>query len=263
MSIDMAATPCPKCGYQRRSEEAAPTGECPQCGIIYEKYRERLAKIEASTRIEGVDAGLQSTASLRERLRSALWFEPESIDPLVFYGGCIAWAGTVLWGLWFIFQPWNSRAVGSSFLHRCNLPFHEFGHILFAPFGRWMMFLGGSLFQCLLPLMLCGYFLLRQRQPFSASICLWWCAQNFIDVAPYIGDATNMVLPLTGEWSDDIVNMRAERHDWHNILAPLGWLPYDHRIAGLSKTIGALLMLLSWSWGGRLLYRQSHRVGKL
>ncbi len=262
-SSDAVGEPCPKCGYQRRAADAAPAGECPSCGIIYEKFRQRQARFAASTRIEGVDADLQPALTLGQRLWAEVWELPESVDPVVFYGSVAAWAGTLIWGLWFILQPWNSLAIGASFLHRVNLPFHEFGHILFSPFGDWMRFLGGSLFQCLLPLLLAGYFLFHQRQPFSASVCLWWCGQNFIDLAPYIGDATSMALPLTGEWSDDIVNIRAFRHDWHNILEPLGWLHYDHRFALLSKAIGVLLMMLAWSWGGMLLRRQWGRVPSL
>lgn len=30
---------CPKCGYIRKEQERAPAYECPQCGIIYGKYR--------------------------------------------------------------------------------------------------------------------------------------------------------------------------------------------------------------------------------
>lgn len=251
---------CPKCGYQRRASDSAPVGECPSCGIIYEKFRERQARFAASTRIEGVSPNFESEPTPAQRFSTALWELPEAVDPLVFYGSVATWVGTLIWGMWFILLPWNSLEVANSFLHRVNLPFHEFGHILFGAFGHWMMFLGGSLFQCLLPLILAGYFLFRQRQPFSASVCLWWCAQNFIDLAPYIGDATNMALPLTGEWSDDVVDIRAFRHDWHNILEPLGWLRYDHRIALLSKTFGSLLMVLAWSWGAMLLHRQWGRV---
>ncbi|MFP5305132.1 MAG: zinc ribbon domain-containing protein, partial [Gammaproteobacteria bacterium] len=144
-------------------------------------------------------------------------------------------------------------AVWQSFLHNVDLPFHEFGHVLFRPFGEWMMYLGGSLFQCLLPLLLAGYFVFRQGQPFSAAVCLWWCGQNFIDVAPYIGDARALALPLIGEFSEEAVDLRAFRHDWHNVLGALGWLNYDQRLAALAKGSGVLLMLLSWVWGGLLL----------
>lgn len=32
-------TICPKCNYQRKTEDVSPDYECPRCGIIYSKYR--------------------------------------------------------------------------------------------------------------------------------------------------------------------------------------------------------------------------------
>ncbi|MDR3419241.1 MAG: hypothetical protein P4L83_23940 [Nevskia sp.] len=230
--------------------------------MIYEKYRQHQERFAAKTRfVTGAVDGLAGAEMPPPaRLLSALWEMPLRADPVVVYGSLATLAISVVWGLWFILQPWNSLAIGQSFLHRANLPFHEFGHVLFRPFGQWFMFLGGSLFQCLLPLLLAGYFVFRQRQPFSASVCLWWCGQNFIDLAPYIGDARLMALPLTGEWSDEIAAVREFRHDWHNILAPLGWLPYDHALARLSKTVGTVLMVLAWAWGGLLVAKQWRRL---
>jgi hypothetical protein len=109
--------------------------------------------------------------------------------------------------------------------------------------------------------MLAGVFLLREAQPFGASVCLWWCGQNLIDVAPYIGDATDMDLPLTGEWSPGVEELRPLRHDWHNILEPLGLLHWDHRLAALAHWAGALLILLAWLWGAALLWRAYRHQG--
>ncbi|MBL6750265.1 MAG: hypothetical protein ISP90_07065 [Nevskia sp.] len=254
--------PCPKCGYLRQPQDAGSAGECPRCGVIYAKYLEHLARAQASTRIvaAGETAAGGDGGSFFETQFAKLGEVPERVDPVVFYGSCAAYALFALWGLWFIVQPFNSLALGESFLHRADLPFHEFGHVLFRPFGDWLMFLGGSLFQCLLPLIVGGYFLFWQRQPFSASICLWWAGQNFIDVAPYIADAQRMALPLTGEWSDDVAAARQWRHDWHNILQPLGLLGWDQGLAHLSKSVGTLLMVTSWAWGGMLLRRQWRRL---
>jgi len=263
--LNAAAEPCPKCGHLRGEDEPGNAGECPRCGVIYEKYRAHQVRFASSTTVIAV--GEEAVAASRseddlspgERLRAMFWHLPEHFDPLVFYGSCAVLAGSLVWGLWFIVQPVSGESIGSSFLHRADLPFHEFGHVLFRPFGQWLMFLGGSLFQCLMPLILAGYFLRWQRQPFSAAMCLWWCGQNFIDVAPYIGDARAMALPLVGEWSDEMVAIRDLRHDWHNILGPLHALQYDHALAALSKLIGSGLMLLSWAWGGLLLAGQWRR----
>ncbi len=255
---------CPKCGYVRQASDTGPQAECPHCGVIYAKYLEHQFQFALSSKIaiapEIAADQPDERAPLWLRIRAALWHTPDRINSLTLYGNAAVLIGTVIWGLWFILQPIDGDTVGASFLHHVDLPFHEFGHVLFRPFGTWLMFLGGSLFQCLLPLILLVYFLDWQSQPFSASICLWWCGQNFIDLAPYIGDARAMALPLTGEWSDEAVEMRDLRHDWHNILAPLHALPYDHVLAGLSKFIGTSLMVLAWTWGGMLLLKQWRKL---
>jgi len=45
-------------------------------------------------------------------------------------------------------------------------------------------------------------------------------------------------------------------HDWEVLLTRLGWLRHDHLIARVSFGIGMTLMLLSFIWGGYILYRQ-------
>jgi hypothetical protein len=47
-----------------------------------------------------------------------------------------------------------------------------------------------------------------------------------------------------------------EGHDWENILHTLGLLEYDHAIAHIAYTIGILLMIVSFIWGGYILYWQ-------
>src|SRR6266403_5578818 len=65
-----------------------------------------------------------------------------------------------------------------------DLAIHEFGHMLFMPFGiqflgNTMMILGGSLTQVAFPLIFFGYFFRKQgdaprRDLFEAMVCLWW-----------------------------------------------------------------------------------------
>ncbi len=164
------------------------------------------------------------------------------------------------WGLRLIAYDCLGGDIGGSFMHNINLPFHEFGHLLFRPFGQWLMFLGGSLFQFLLPLLLGGVFLLREGKPFPATLCLWWAGENLLDLAPYIGDARTMDLPLVGEWNEELAELRILRHDWHNILEPMGLLAWDHRLAVFAHAIGALLMVLAWAWGGWWLWHARRQV---
>src|SRR3954463_16821159 len=72
-----------------------------------------------------------------------------------------------------------------------DLAVHEFGHMLFMPFGfafagDTMVILGGSLFQVALPLIFVGYFLFgprRTRDLHAATVCLWWAGINLLGVA--------------------------------------------------------------------------------
>jgi hypothetical protein len=57
-----------------------------------------------------------------------------------------------------------------------------------------------------------------------------------------------------------VTGKETDGHDWENILSMLGWLQYDHRIAHLCYNVGILLMVVSFLWGGLLLFRQYRRL---
>lgn len=250
---------CPKCGYTRQANDASPTTECPRCGIVFAKYAQFLADKAAGKptgrqrRLNDDDA--DDDHALIGQFKAAIYAAPSKPDSVMLLSECLLLLGLAIWGGWFVAADWRTGEAGMSFLHQVNLPFHEFGHVLFRPFGQWMMFLGGSLFQCLIPLGLAGVFVFRERQPFSGAVCLWWVGQNLIDLAPYIGDARSMDLPLIGEWSEEAVEMRYLRHDWHNILEPLNLLAWDHRFASLAHWLGSAIMLAAWSFGAWWVWR--------
>ena len=64
---------------------------------------------------------------------------------------------------------------------------------MFSPFGEFMQFLGGTLFQLIMPAAFVGYFLRRDRH--AASVALWWIAQNLWNISVYIRDARAQELP--------------------------------------------------------------------
>ena len=107
-------------------------------------------------------------------------------DAVTFIGRGLVFLLLLWWGWRFIMTPLETNYTGESFLHLINLPFHEAGHLLFMPFGRFMMFLGGTLGQILMPIICLAMFLLKTRDPFGASVALWWTAENFMD-APRAG----------------------------------------------------------------------------
>src|SRR5690606_20315277 len=164
-----------------------------------------------------------------------------------FWGHAVLYALFFLWGWSFILGGIDWIAINGSFLHNVNLAFHEFGHVAFLPFGRFMTILGGSLFQVLLPLGLLAAFSFRQRDNFAASLMLWWCGQNLIDVSPYIADAQARVMPLIG-------GLGEEAHDWGNLLRMTDTLDHTPAFAWTAFTLGAAPILLSQAWGAALLY---------
>ncbi|HSB45025.1 MAG TPA: hypothetical protein VLD60_08440 [Nitrospira sp.] len=238
---------CPKCSFEQ------PDGgiECAKCGIIFAKYR-----------LHPVQPGMQRTGF---SLTESPWFLAakrrfidldQTNDPLTFAGRLVVFLALIWWGKSFVVTPLETNATGESFFHLVNLPFHEAGHLIFMPFGRFMMFLGGSLTQILIPVVCLSTFLVKTRDPFGASVALWWTAENFMDVSPYINDARALDLMLLG----GVTGKETDGHDWENILGMLGWLQYDHRLAHLSNNLGIALMLVSFAWGALLLLRHYRRL---
>lgn len=246
---------CPKCGYLRRPGDSP--DECPRCGIVFAKYAQHLAD-----RVAGrAPPRRRATVQVEEGEGWLAWFQalllpkPPRYSPERLYGEAALCLLFFLWGCTFIASDWRDPESQGWFMHLVNTPFHEFGHVIFRVFGDWMMFLGGSLFQVLWPFGIGVYFLLREGKPFAASVCLWWTGQSLIDVSPYIGDARALALPLLGEWHEGVSEVRHLRHDWHNILEPLGLLHWDARFANLAHWLGSLLILAAFAWGALYLYR--------
>lgn len=161
-------------------------------------------------------------------------------------------AGLVVWSLRFFAHSLQAGYLFSSFMHLVHLPFHEAGHVLFIPFGRFLMSLGGSLTQVLVPLVCLGTFLLRTRDTFGAAVALWWAGQSLMDLAPYIADARALQIVLLGGRT----GAEVEGHDWEAILRTLGWLRYDVVLGRLTNLLGILLMLVALTWAGWVVWRQ-------
>lgn len=247
-------TRCPKCHYLRKPGDThVHEGICPACGIAYRKWLEKQQAankqdIQDSDGIgEHEDAG--SNHSLAARLLATFTWVPEQVDPIAFWLRASLLAAVAAWAGWLVSHGIDWEIIGGSFMHNVNLAFHEFGHVLFSPFGTFMMFLGGSLFQILLPLVPLAVFSFQQQDNFSASLMLVWCGQNFIDVAPYIRDAEYRGLPLVGGGGE-------ESHDWGNILTMLDAVDSCYALAKASFTIGILVMLAGFLWGAYILLLQ-------
>ena len=131
--------------------------------------------------------------------------------------------------LWIAYNP-----LAGSFLDMVDLPIHETGHFVFAPFGEFMGFAGGSLFQIIMPAAFVGYFIWKQSY-FSAAIVLFWVGQSILNVFVYAQDAVTMLLPLVG----------GGIHDWNWMLERLGWLDYTKSIAGMIRLVGTFTIFVA------------------
>lgn len=130
-----------------------------------------------------------------------------------------------------------------SFMHLINLPFHEAGHIIFSPLGRFMAILGGSLTQVLVPAVCAVVLYFETRDAFGAALCVSWVGENLLDLAPYINDARALQLMLLGGPANAV-----EGHDWEALLGSLGWLHLDHTLSHAAHLIGATLMVAALAW---------------
>jgi hypothetical protein len=161
-------------------------------------------------------------------------------------------AALALWTAVLLVSPLD--AAMNSFVHMVNLVFHEAGHIILSPFGRFMTILGGSLMQVLIPLICAGTFLWQQEDPYGASVCVWWAGESLLDVAPYINDARSLDLMLLGGPANAV-----EGHDWEAILTSLGWIHLDHAIARGAWWLGFVTMVAALSWGAVYCFTSSTR----
>ena len=224
---------CPKCGAGVEPGE----GECRQCGVIFAKYRQPHNPDRARL-------GGDTKAGARSARTAAEW-----------WGQVALLVALAAWTVSFATTPFGPVLMDTVW-HLPDLVFHEAGHILFIPFGQFMTALGGSLFQCALPLALAGVFL-HQGNRFGAVVCVWWAGQNLVDVAPYVADARTLQLVLLGGRTGGEV----EGHDWEYILTQLGWLHLDRSIGVSTYRVGLAIMMASLAAGLLIAVRQTRRAG--
>lgn len=241
---------CPKCHYTRKPGDTGSEDICPNCGLIFSKWMRQQFRREDAPAIE--DEVSRQPGAMAGFFGWLLRVE-EKPSAAVFWGRVAVFVLLFLWGGYFILLEMQSNAIGNSFMHSVNLVFHEAGHVIFRLFGNFMMVLGGSLFQILVPLIVMGAFLFQHNNRFGATVGLWWAGQSMMDIAPYINDARARQLPLLGGGDG---RDRPWMHDWYNILGELQMRRSDHAIASFVDTMGEITVLLALAWGGYLLWQQ-------
>jgi hypothetical protein len=243
---------CPKCSFEQPPHHV----ECIRCGIIFEKYTGRPRTNPVSNSLTGERHKIPASAG--GIIKNLFFYVKPETNPFIFGARVLLFLIILLWGLKFIFTPMESNTIVQSFWHLVNLPFHEAGHIIFRPLGRFMTSLGGTLGQLLMPLVCLVVFIIKTRDPFAGSFSLWWLGVNFMDIAPYINDARSGTLPLLG--GNTGRTSPYGFHDWEFILKESGVIKYDHLLANFSYKIGIVLMICAFLWGSYMLFKQYQKL---
>ena len=127
-------------------------------------------------------------------------------------------------------------------LDSLNLVFHEAGHPLFSPFGETLQILGGTLMQLIVPAIVattCWY----KRQAVGMALAGAWFFQNGFNIARYMADAREQILPLVG----------GGEHDWGTLFGRWGVLSKDLAYAATVRHLAWIGILacgtwLAWRW---------------
>ena len=252
---------CPKCGHEN-AEDTAPAA-CAACGLVYAKYLQTLAARESGVPIRARTASMgpvedeEAEPGIVQQVKDMLVYTPDEVDPLFVYARAALFVAVVIYGIRILGMDIEDWEVSRTLIHMPMVPIHEFGHVIFMPFGEFMTLLGGSLFQCGLPLIFGGIFVYRNRDTFSASLMLWWSSVAVLDVAPYIWDAQEpRAILLTGRTGEN------GAHDFIDVLGDLGLLTRARTCGEVVWWFGAAMMMVAFAWGAAMLWRQYQRRSK-
>lgn len=160
--------------------------------------------------------------------------------PFVIYFGWVAWN--------YLAMPLHPRTheMYSSWFDGINLGFHELGHVVFRPFGRFLHALGGTILQLVMPLVAMWFLWAKQRDWFGVAFCLAWLATNFYGIGIYVADARTKQLVLVAPGLGMTVD--GSIHDWAYLLGELGWLRADELLGNLMRVVGTAVMVIAMAF---------------
>lgn len=231
-------------------EGLAADAACPACGVILAKARARgVATPAGPVPVEPVERP--------EGWRGVVLHVPGEVDRSFWTGRLVtlalfaAWTGFVLRD-----ADVPGGEAGSHFLWAVLTPFHEAGHyLIFRWFGAFIMTLGGTLGQMLMPIVL-AVALLRRGDPFGAALFCWLLGFSLIMTGVYMYDAFDPRLMLL----DGRTGADSDGHDWQNIFGDLGLLKRARGIGRFTGALGHLVMLGSLAWAAVIVWLQRTRL---
>ncbi len=264
-------TRCPKCGHAPLPANQALPAACGNCGLILAKFGQVPARpvrgARPASHVHGAFQAANDALALHDgddgeaageparSLLGRLTQVPERVDSMRFMARCALLAGFAVWGWMLVGLDFRIGEFNQSFIHRPLLIFHEAGHVVFMILGHWMMVLGGTLGQLIMPLVLGGALLWKNRDPFGAAIGLWLFGVSLLDVAPYVYDALEpQLILLNGSTGEE------GGHDWIFLLSSMGLLAKSHMLGALVHKLGAAVVVLALAWAALILKLQYPRI---
>jgi hypothetical protein len=238
---------CPKCGRSPLPADQAFPAECPGCGVILARAGMAPPPREGSV--------FDGAAAASDDQGGWLMQVPPQVDATAFKVRVALLAMFALWGLRLCWLDYRDGEIMNSFIHGPLLIFHEAGHVIFRAFGEWVSVLGGTLGQLLMPALLGGALLWKNRDPFGAAIGLWLFGVSVLDVAPYMFDAQAPQLTLLGGGTGD-----DSFHDWIYLFDSVHQLAHAQRIGAITHALGVVIVLLALGWAAAVLRLQRRRI---
>lgn len=274
----MTYAACPKCRHAPLPPDQSLPAACPACGLILAKFSTaavtgrttadapvaRRTKLGSEAgRLAGDGDGDSELGEAPARSGIAildrwLFHVPASVDRTNWFGRCAVLALFACWTIWI----WRDMDIpdgnaGSRFLHLVLTPFHEAGHYaIFRWFGQFIMTLGGTLGQHLMPIVLGLALLVKRRDPFGAAIFFWLLGFSVSDMGVYMYDAFDPRLMLL----DGRTGAESDGHDWQNIFGDMGLLRNARGIGVFFGGLGRAMMLAGLAWAAWMVWLQKARI---
>lgn len=149
-----------------------------------------------------------------------------------------------------VFHGYTRFRAGGSIFSGINLGFHEVGHVVFSWFGSNILTAaGGTILELAVPCLAGAYLLIRQRDPFGATVCFFWLGTALVGAGVYAADARAQALPLVSPFGP----VDVDGHDWTVILMKYGRLSRDQEIGGALQSAGMTTMLVAMIAGALVL----------
>lgn len=162
-------------------------------------------------------------------------------------GGRVWWyRAPLLFVLAWVLKGYLDDPTGSSIFSGINLGFHEMGHAAFSWSGnRILTAAGGTIFELAVPVAAGVYLAVKQRDPFGATVCLFWLGTALVGAGVYAADARAQALPLVSPFGP----VDVDSHDWTVVLMKYGKLSQDAQIGAALRRAGFIAMMGSLAVG--------------